>query len=357
MNIKYISCLTSNCGIGRYTEELAKSQFESEHEVTLFRKNEGNPDYVKTYPFRSFKGLKHYVAPYFLSNAINNQEADIWHADYVDSATALKWSKHKNKNQKVVVTCHDAIPLRYPNGWVNDQWYRYMLNNTVEIADQIIVVSENSKQDLINLYNVPEEQIKVVYNGINHSFFYPDQEKVKNDIFTIRYVGGLLVSHKNAIALIETAKVLQDRGIEVKIEIGSGAAELTPLPALVEKYKLKNISFEGFVPNNQLRSFLAGADVFLYPSLYEGFGFPPIEAMACGTAVVSSGGGSLREVLRDGAYVTEAEPEMFAEAIIHLIEDSNLKKSLEQKGIKVAQEYTWEKACAQTTKIYNDLLN
>ena len=122
---------------------------------------------------------------------------------------------------------------------------------------------------------------------------FPQKKKIVNKRFNIKYIGGLGAVHKNAVALIETARELRERGFDFNLEIGSGIAQYTELPALTKKYRLENhIHFKGFIPDNKLQNFLSEADVFLYPSFYEGFGFPPLEAMACGTAVVSSNTGS-----------------------------------------------------------------
>ncbi len=354
MKVTFISCLTKNCGIGRYTDELTNAIYNRGIDVTLYRKGGGEANYIKGYPYRSFKWLKHYVAPYFLSKAINDIESPVFHADYVDATTALSWSD-KMRKAAIVTTAHDAIPFKFPAGKFEMKYYHYHVRNTARISDKIIVVSQKSKEDYVYYTGVNPEKIEVVYNGINHKFFYPDPVKTKNQVFTIRYIGGLGTNHKNAQALIEIARILESRNVEFQLQIGSGNAHLTPLPKLVEKYKLKNIRFMGFVPDKEVRSFLAGAELFLFPSLYEGFGFPPLEAMACGTAALSSNAGSLKEVLGDGAITVDPDPEAFAVNIERLINDSKALKELRDNGLKQAKKYTWEKACTETLNIYQNL--
>ncbi|ACF12856.1 glycosyl transferase group 1 [Chloroherpeton thalassium ATCC 35110] len=351
MKLTLTSCLTQNCGIGRYTHELASYFHQSGLEVTLYRKDGGAEPYIKGYPYRSFKNLRYYVAPYYLSKALESVESDIWHADYVDAGWALALAK--KSRQPVIVTAHDAIPFIYAKPL--DRWvYQYELKKTTEIADAIIVVSQKSKDDLIRHAQIPEEKIHVVHNGINHDFFYPEPNRKENSVFTIRYIGGL-AKHKNVESLIYTALLLERKNITCKIQIGGGFHQQTTLPKLVRELKVQNVEFKGFISNDKLRAFLASADVFLYPSLYEGFGFPPLEAMACGTATVSSNRGSLPEVLQNGAICCEPTPENFANAIESLYRHPSKLHALRERGLKTAAEYTWEKTAKQTLGIYGRL--
>jgi len=351
MKLTLASCLTQNCGIGRYTHELASYFHKKELDVRLYRKDGGSEPYIKGYPYRSFKNLRHYIAPYYLSKALESEKSDLWHADYVDAGLALALAK--KSRQPVVVTAHDAIPFIYAKPL--DRWvYEYELKKTAEIADAIIVVSQTSKDDLLRYTQIPEEKIFVVHNGINHDFFYPEPEQNGNQIFTIGYIGGL-AKHKNVESLIYTAQLLQQKNIDCRLQIGGGVAEKTHLPQLVHELEVENIEFKGFISNDHLRRFLASADVFLYPSLYEGFGFPPLEAMACGVATVASNCGSLPEVLQDGAICCDPTPENFANAIELLYNDPSKLNAQREKGLKVAANYTWEKAAERTLEIYQQL--
>lgn len=351
MKITYVSCLTQNCGIGRYTHELATRFYESENDVLLYRKDGGSEPFIKDYPYRSFKGLKYYVAPYFLSKAIAHQESDIWHADYVDSASALYIAD--KKGQKIVTTAHDAIPFIYSKP-IDRFVYQLELKKALDVSQAIIVVSEKSKDDLVHYGRINPDLIHVVHNGINHEFFYPDAQKPENEIFTIRYIGGLS-KHKNVDAIIKTARILEKSKFKFRIEIGGGGFTYTSLPKLVQDLGVKSVTFSGFIPNEKLRGFLSGADVFLYPSLYEGFGFPPLEAMACGTPTLSSNKGSLREVLNGGALLTDPDPENFAEILFDIFKNPVKLHALRQQAILTASKYDWHKTAQETEKIYQKL--
>lgn len=343
MNINIISCANTRCGIGRYTNEMAHRLIRQNPDVTVFRKDSPEPPNFQVYPHRSFRNLRHYVAPYYLGRAIKGMQADVWHADYVDAASALFWAGIP-KGANLFVNVHDAIPFIFPSDNVAFQNYKQQLNFVKKRATKIIVVSEQSKRDLVKYAEIEPEKIEVIYNGINHDLFYPDEVKKNNKVFTIRYVGGLSVPHKNTEALIEVAKVLEQKGYKFRMEIGGGHPEKTNLPLLVEKYGLKSVHFVGFIPDADIRSFLSEADLFLYPSNYEGFGFPPLEAMACGTATISSNAGSLGEVLGNGAFTVAPKIPHFVSAIESVIQNPILKYYFERMAVRQASKYTWEKS-------------
>ena len=353
MDIAIISCANTRCGIGRYSAELSSKYDSLDHNVTLYRKETGEEDYVVRYHHRSLKFLRHYVAPYYLKKAYDANNFDVVHADYVDAASSYP----SGTKTPLVSTVHDAIPFIYPASGFAQYWYKRQLRLTAEKAYKLIVVSNKSKQDLIKFTDIKPDQIAAIHNGINHDFFYPDEKKADNDLFTIRYIGGLGGPYKNVKLLLETAEQLKKKKIDYRMEIGGGFPEHTELPELAESLNLKNVSFTGFIPDEELRSFLAGADLFLYPSLYEGFGFPPLEAMACGTAAVAAKRGSLPEVLKGGAILAEPTAEEFCEQVLRIKNNSDLQRELEEKAVAVSGKYTWDRCASETLALYEEALN
>lgn len=354
MNITFLSCAHTNCGIGRYSEELSKALKRSGHYVNGFRK-EGPTDIMRTYPYRSLKNLRHYIAPYFLNKAIKNEYSTIWQADYVDAAFALSQKKLDAERSLLFTTVHDAIPFIYPTSPASFWYYKKQLHHAAAISEKLIVVSHHAKKDLIQYAGILPEKIEVVHNGINHSQFFPDEKKIVNDVFTIRYVGGL-GGHKNVGLLLEMAQILEREGLNFRLEIAGGNPNGTPLPKKVQSLRLKNVHFVGFVADSEIRTFLAGADLFVFPSLYEGFGFPPLEAMACGTATLASNRGSLPEVLSYGALISEPNPEAFALSVKSVYSDAHLKTSLEKRAISISANYTWEKTAQKMSDLYERAL-
>lgn len=360
MKVQFLSCLEGKFGIGQYSEQLAKKLYNDGLDISLSRKKGEKLSFTNHYPHRSLKNLRNHIAPYYLSKELNRQNEIpiIYHADNIDAFLGLHWSNKRNNQSKKIVTIHDVIPLHFKNkNPLIDSYYKYQLEIATTNADLIITVSDASKNDIVKFTNVSPNKVKVIYNGIDHSTFFCDKNrKVLNDVFTIRYLGGLGVEHKNAIGLIEVARILEEQKVKFKMQIGSGNAENTPLPALVKKYKLNSVEFVGYIPDEGIQEFLQGADAFLYPSLFEGFGFPPLEAMSCGTATVSSFDGSLGEVLEGGALLSSSDSYALAENMIELIRNPQLKTELEVKGMKVAQKYTWQKAANELKSIYEEII-
>ncbi|GAB5409034.1 MAG: glycosyltransferase family 1 protein [Balneolaceae bacterium] len=350
MNINIISCANSRCGIGRYTNELAQQIDQTNHSVSVYRKDNEQLPLFKVYPHRSLRSLRHYIAPYYLSKAIKEECPEIWHADYVDAASSFSYLK--STPDYLFTNVHDAIPFLFPTSKFALEFYKRQLIYTSQVSRKIIVVSEASKEDLVKFTGISSDKVEVIYNGINHDFFYPDTAKRKNKVFTIRYVGGLSGPHKNAESLIEVARILEASGYQFKMEIGGGFPDKTELPQLVKKYGIKSVHFAGFIPDQKLRSFLAEADLFVYPSKYEGFGFPPLEAMACGTATVSSNAGSLAEVLGEGALTAKPDPIELSNQIMRVIDNPELKRSMERVAILQAEKYKWSTSAEQHIALF-----
>ncbi len=345
------SCLGSIGGIPKYSSTLNRFFNVSNGCSMLLRKDQDADHTVLTYQHRSFRGLRDYIAPYYLSKAIKTIWSEVIHLDYVDGATALKWSGYKPKH--VVVTAHDAIPYIYPHKLAPANWYYKMhIKNTLKVADRVIVVSESAKHDFVRFTGIEPERVKVIYNGIDHDAYRPPVKKIRNKTFTIRYVGGLTAPHKNVMSILRTAKLLMDMGITVKFELAGGAHPDMPVFKEYKTMGLNNVVFKGFIPDEELPAFYQGADLFIYPSLYEGFGFPPLEAMACGVPVLSSNRGSLKEVLGQGAITLDPKPENFADVIASMLNNRQSLVDLGVAGRHTALQYTWEKCAEETLKCY-----
>lgn len=355
MNIAFISCQDRYCGLGQYTENLAIATQASGASVTAFRKDHGDGDMFKAYPYRSFRQLRPYIAPYFLSRAIKNTNAEVWQADYVDAAMAAILA---GKQQNLFVTIHDAIPFVHGSKGAAFKYYKWQLGMAERKARALIVVSHQAKEEVIKHTDISPDKVHVVHNGINHAIYQPknevgtNQSARQNQSFTVRYLGGLGVPHKNAGALLQTAKVLQNQGHDIRFEIGGYLPENHRLRLMANELELNNTEFKGFIKDEDMASFYQGADVFLFPSLLEGFGFPPLEAMACGTPAVVSDIPVLRETLEDAALFCEPNPEAYASAIIQLRDDNQLRDQLAQSSILQARKYSWDKTALQMKELY-----
>ena len=350
MKIRLLSCSNAHTGIGRYSQELHSYYLQEKLNSTYYCREKVPLLHSQKYFFPLPKNFRTQFGPFFLNKALTSDDSvTVHHADYVDSGSILN---RKEIKSKIIITIHDAIPFIYPKNNSFKELYHHYLTICDQNADALIVVSEQSKLDVMKFTSIQDSKIHVIYNGINHSMFYPSIKTIPNLVFTMRYHGGLSMGHKNTQLLLHTAKLLEDRNISFRMELSGSNPNSSGLPKLAHELKLKNVFFTGFIPNQNLQSFLSGSDLFLYPSLYEGFGFPPLEAMACGVPVLSSNGGSLNEILSGSALLRNPDVEEFASTIEDLMNNSTLLNELKTKSIQKAAEFTWEKCAKKTIDLY-----
>ncbi|MEM9831704.1 MAG: glycosyltransferase family 1 protein [Bacteroidota bacterium] len=349
MKIILASCQHKYCGLGQYTQHLATALQTLGHATQVYRKDDAEPPLFRAYPYRSFKSLRPYIAPYYLSRSLREESADIWQTDYVDAAMGALLA---GKKEALFVTVHDAIPFVYSASRTAFTVYKYELSRSFKQARAIVTVSEHAKQELLKYTSVSPDKVFAVHNGIDHARYFPAESAPTNEVFTIKYLGGLGVPHKNAKTLLETALVLRNRGISFRMEIGGYLPEQHPLRKFVRKHALEEVHFAGFVPEDTMRTFYQTADLFFFPSLLEGFGFPPLEAMACGTPALVSDIPVLRETLGEAAFYCEPTAEQFAEKISTLQQYPTLLSEKREQVIVQAQRYSWEKSAQQMTNLY-----
>jgi glycosyltransferase involved in cell wall biosynthesis len=269
-----------------------------------------------------------------------------------------------------VVTIHDCIHLRFPQYLPNRLGYAYARSSmwfATHRSSRILTVSEASKRDILHYFHVPETKIEVIYNAIDERFNeVPAEDEVArvreryqlNDPFVL-YAGNIK-PHKNLERLIEGFHLLRRRGFDhVRLLIiGDEISKYATLRRAVHRHKLyKYVRFFGFVPDRTLAILYRLASVFVFPSLYEGFGLPPLEAMASGTPVITSNVSSLPEVVGDAAVLIDPhEPEAIADAIQRVLTDVELRSSLRERGFARARHFSWERSIARVRDSYTEVL-
>lgn len=266
-----------------------------------------------------------------------------------------------------VMTVHDLIFERYPQHHTrrNRLFLRMAMPLFVRSADMIIAVSHHSKQDLMGLYATPTDKIAVIYEGIDASFkpssaheIVPVKERYSPDRPYLLMV-GTLEPRKNHITAFRAMRRLRDLGYNHRLLVAGGKGWLfDSIAAQVAALGLnEDVSFTGFVPDEDLPALYSGADCVLVPSLYEGFGFAVLEAMACGTPVICSQRGSLGEIAGDAALILEEPEDDFA--LVALIErilgENDLVQSLSICGHARAANFTWKQTALGTTEVYASL--
>ncbi|MEO6213273.1 MAG: glycosyltransferase family 1 protein [Vicinamibacterales bacterium] len=271
---------------------------------------------------------------------------------------------------KSIVTIHDCIHLRFPQYLPNRFAYAYARSSlwvATHRATRVLTVSEASKRDILRYFRVPESKIDVIYNAIDERLEEaPGAEGMRlvqeryqlNDPF-ILYAGNIK-PHKNLERLIEAFHTLRTNGFEnVKLLIiGDEISKYASLRRAVHRHKLhKHVRFFGFVPDKTLAALYRLASVFVFPSLYEGFGLPPLEAMASGTPVITSNVSSLPEVVGDAALLIDPyDSNDIASAIRRVLTEPALAADLRRRGLARVKEFSWERSVARVREIYEEVL-
>jgi glycosyltransferase involved in cell wall biosynthesis len=269
---------------------------------------------------------------------------------------------------KSVVTIHDCIHLRFPQYLPNRLGYAYARGSlwfATHRSRRIMTVSEASKRDIQRYFRVPDAKIDVIHNAIDERFGQmPAEDEIArvreryqlNDPFVL-YAGNIK-PHKNLERLIEAFHMLRRGELEhVKLLIiGDEISKYATLRRAVHRYKLhKHVRFFGFVPDQTLAVLYRLAGVFVFPSLYEGFGLPPLEAMASGTPVVTSNVSSLPEVVGDAALLVDPyEPEAIADAMRRVLTDQDLRDELVRRGHARAGLFSWDRSVRRVREIYGE---
>ena len=292
---------------------------------------------------------------------LHRERPDVFHAPHYVLPPAVRC--------RSLVTIHDCIHLMFPQYLPNRMAYVYArasMWSAARRSHRILTVSEASKRDIMHFFNVPPEKIVVVYNAIDERFrVTPSDEAVARvreryqlDHGFVLYVGNIK-PHKNLVRLIEAFNGLRQRGFDqlTLLIIGDEISKLPALRRAVHRHKLhKHVRFLGYLPNDTLAILYRLAAVFVFPSLYEGFGLPPLEAMASGTPVVTSNVSSLPEVMGDAAVLVDPyDVESIVDGIARILNNPALGEELRAKGIARAREFSWERSVARTRELYQEV--
>src|SRR3989344_39701 len=277
---------------------------------------------------------------------------------------------------KSIVTVHDIIPIKFPKLVLSrnplfslkQKAYLSLQGRALKQASKIIAVSKNTKIDLIEILKIPSEKVEVVYEGIEEGFKVQPREKVEKVKRKYKiageyifYLGGFGV-HKNVLKLVEAFKNLEKEFTGTLVLGGtsedksSPQIELSKIREKIKNYKLsKRIIFTGFIAQGNLPALYSGAKVFVYPSLYEGFGRPPLESLACGSPVVVSNAASLPEVIGEaGIYIDPNNVYSIEEGLLKALQLSGPQlKEIREKGIIQTQKFSWKTSATETLEIFN----
>jgi glycosyltransferase involved in cell wall biosynthesis len=239
-------------------------------------------------------------------------------------------------------------------------------------ATRIFAVSQFSKSEIEKLFGIPSSRIEVVYNAIDERFLHGHASAADRQLIAERYqvtypfvlYAGRISPHKNLVRIIEAFSALrgeldkEERLLDLKlIIIGDDLSGHPDLRRTVVRSGVQNeVRFLGFVPIEVLRIFYDVANVFLFPSLYEGFGLPPLEAMAHGTPVVTSNSSSLPEVVGNAAVLVNPENVFEIMRATHcVLVDQNLREKLKVRGYEQAKRFSWDSSVRRILKVYEEV--
>ena len=353
--------LSQRTGIGRYTYHLLDNlgQIDPVNEYVLhapqrlFDLKRRLPDFPR---YKNFK------------KQVDHWRQGVRHNDIYHLPCPDQIGIHSGK---LVVTIHDLIYKTYAQSHTPEAielTEKYMQDIALK-ADQIICISQNTRRDLHAIFNIPLEKTCVVYNGVDHRLFYPfspqqrigaaDQLKQMgvNKPYVL-YV-GTIEPRKNLHGLLESFAMLKRKKIfqGQLVVAGMKGWMVDNIGGLINQLDIKqDVIFTGFISDVQLRLLYNMAEVFVFPSFYEGFGFPILEAFCCGAAVITSQTSSCGEIASDAAMkVDPKDTAMIAGAMERVLTDASFNGSLRKSGLKRAQEFSFEKMAQDTLDVYQRL--
>ena len=356
-------------GIGTYSYQLINSlnKIDNYNDYSLFV-----PDDCKlAIPFKKnfhIKNIKQDNRNNFwnevdTSNILIDKSIDIYHVP--QNGVGLPTSK----NCPFVITLHDVIPYKMPDT-VGEQYLKIFnekLPNIIPMCDGIITVSEYSKEDIIKVFNFPREKIYVTHLA-SEDIYKPYDKALSKSIIEknysitgdyILYIGGFS-PRKNIVGLLNSFSMLLPKlKKDMKLVIaGSKGKSYDIYKKRAQDLHIDdNVIFPGFISMDHIPFMYNACDLFVYPSFYEGFGLPPIEAMACGVPVIASNATSIPEIVGDSTLLVDPyDVNDLSEKMYNVLHDNNLRQSLITKGLKRAAALTWEHTAADTLTAYQSIL-
>lgn len=358
-------------GIGTYTEELIGNlvKIDLDNRYTVFV----TPEAAAIFPFYS-PNLTKVVVPYkhytyaeqlFYPRILGRASLDLIHYTNFNSPV---WFR----NVKSVVTIHDLTLWFYPgrkNRSLFTKWvFRYVITKSCQNASRIIAVSEGTKKDIVKYLGVNPERIDVIYEGVAPRIRYQadsgriEMIKTKYGITApfFLYVGQWR-NHKNLVRLIRAFAILRRRyNLDHQLVIVGQRDKLAPeIPATIKQLGLQDaVITTGYVSDASLPDFYSAAEAFVFPSLYEGFGLPPLEAMTQGTPVISSNASVMPEILGDAAlYFDPLNIEDIAAKLYQFATSHKLKYELKERAEAQVRKYSFAKMARETLVVYRKVLD
>lgn len=353
-------------GIGRYIRELIAEleKQDSINEYLIFINKKGDKEYQPTNP--NFKKVVADIPWYGLREQfcfkaiIKKQKIDLMHFPH--------WNIPFLFNDPFVVTIHDLILLHFPSRrastlglltyWIKNLAYKMVLRHAVYKSKKILSPSKFVKEDILEKFKIEPQKIIVSHEGHGYSVGqarFQNKQMINLQKYSLNkpyllYVGAAF-PHKNLEGLIKAFQIFQNKYSKKYQLVLTGKRNYfyNQLLSKVAIKRLNDIIFTDYLPDNELSTLYQGASAYIFPSFYEGFGLPPLEAMAQGVPVIASKTSCLPEILGKAAlYFDPTNPEDMAESINRILNDDSLRQELKKRGFEQIKRFSWAK-CAQLT--------
>ncbi|MBK5240230.1 glycosyltransferase family 1 protein [Clostridium sp.] len=358
----------SGTGIGTYTENVLKNLINigTTNNYHIFWSG-SNYESIKKENCKivmTSKRHQRFFEDHYFPENIGMENIDIYHMPQNGIGFSGEISCKK------IVTIHDLIPYIMPETVGKGYLLKFLkeMPLIIEGSNGIITVSEFSKRDILKFFPIDENKVFVTPLAADRKYAPLDKLFCKTflkDVYNLEkpfilYLGGFSERKNVASAITAFSNIYKDLNKEYNLVIVGGYKDSSQtLIKLTNKLKIDSqVIFTGFVPEEHLPIFYNGCDTFVYPSFYEGFGLPPLEAMSCGTPVIASNLTSIPEVVGDaGILINPYNISEISFAIGDLLSNEKLKEELSIKGLKRASEFSWQNTARNTLRVYTEIYN
>ena len=357
----------SSAGIGRYIRNLIKNLLEIDFDnqyVLFMTKADASEIRNEKCDMRNAKivevDIPHYSLPEQtkLAPIIARENLDLMHFTNFNYPIRYKG--------KFITTIHDLTLFFFPETArqtnILKQWgYKIIMKNACQNSIKIIAVSQSTKKDILKTFHLNPKKIQVIYEAADDKVFQkPILQRIDELRKKYRLLPNIILSvgqwrpHKNLLGLVRAFEILSPKIPVSLVILGQEDPQYLELQRAIDKSPYKrDIIRPGFVEDEELAVWYLLSSVFVFPSFYEGFGLPGLEAMQVGTPVVASKAGSLPEIFSDAAgYFDPHNPQEMAQKILKILTNDKIKAELIRQGFKVAKKYSWRKTAEETLNIY-----
>lgn len=358
----------NSSGLGNYARTLVKSlnEYYPDNTYSLFTPRQSDNDFKKhiapfsnipVYEPQNFidKKLRSRWRSYGITDTLKDIKADIYHG----LSNELPFNINTFKGKKIV-TIHDLIFLRHPDlyPYLDRKIYNKKFRHACDVADTIVAISEETKRDIEHYYFIPESKIKVIYQSCDPLYYQaPDQQmintvsaKYKLPEHYLLYV-GTIEERKNLLTIVKALKEVKDIPLVV---IGKKKGYFEKVKNYLTENKMtERVLFLEDVENNEMPAIYQKATIFIFPSVFEGFGIPIIEALTSKTPVITTKGGCFPEAGGpDSIYIDPSNEKELAENIRTLLDSDSLRKQMADKGFEYAQRFHPKVISEQMMELY-----